>query len=63
MWTKARSGCARVRLGVWRTGVCVRVGFVSGRTIIFRYFSPSGGVARSKLRIAVARTDPPRQGQ
>jgi len=39
------------------------VGFVSGRTIIFRYFSPGGGVARFKLRVAIARTDPPRRGQ
>ena len=54
-----RKGQIRVREGRLQ----VRLGFLSGRTIIFRYRSPGGGEARSKLRIAIARTDPPRKGQ
>jgi hypothetical protein len=50
-------------IGVRDGRLQVRLGFLSGRTIIFRYRSPGGGEARSKLRIAIARTDPPRQGQ
>jgi hypothetical protein len=63
---RKRRGPITVRKGtiVVRDGrLQVRLGFLSGRTIIFRYGSPGGGVARSKLRIAIARTDPPRQGQ
>ena len=56
---RVRKGAIRVRHG--RLGV--RLGFLSGRTIVFRYRSPRGEVARKKLRIAIARTDPPRRGQ
>jgi hypothetical protein len=54
-----RKGAIRVKDGRLR----VRLGFLSGRTIVFRYVSPENEKARTKLRIAVARTDPPRQGQ
>jgi hypothetical protein len=54
-----RKGQIRVRNGRLR----VRLGFLSGRTVLFSYLSPEGGAARSKLRIAIARTDPPRRGQ
>jgi hypothetical protein len=54
-----RKGAIRVRGGRLR----VRLGFLSGRTIVFRYRSPEGEAASVKLRIAIARTDPPRQGQ
>ena len=54
-----RKGQIRVSDGRLR----VRLGFLSGRTIIFRYESPGGGLAQAKLRIAIARTDPPKKGQ
>ncbi len=54
---RVRKGAIGVRGG--RLGV--RLGFPTGRTIIFRYRSPNGELARAKLRIAVARPDPPRR--
>jgi len=64
---RKRRGPIRIKKGTMRVRhngrLWVRLGFLSGRTIIFRYFSPGGGVARFKLRVAIARTDPPRRGQ
>jgi hypothetical protein len=64
---RKRRGPIRVKKGTIRVRpngrLLLRLGFLSGRTVIFRYRSPRGGVARSKLRIAIARTDPPRRGQ
>jgi hypothetical protein len=43
--------------------LAVRLGFPTGRTIIFSYRSSNGELARVKLRIAVARPDPPAKGE
>jgi hypothetical protein len=43
--------------------LAVRLGFPTGRTIIFSYRSSNGELARVKLRIAIARPDPPAKGE
>lgn len=56
---RVRKGAIRVRKG----HLGVRLAFSTGRTLVFSYRDPGGATARAKLRIAIARTDPPRKGE